>query len=118
MKAFCMIMLALILSFGANAQKKKTETIVIKTKIYCDHCLECESCGDNITNSLGLSKGIKDVKINPEDNTITVKYNPKLTNPEAIRRTINNAGFDADNQKAPSTAVNKLDGCCKAKETN
>ena len=70
------------------------------------------AAANNITSS-GLAKGIKDVVINPMENTITVKYKPKRTNPEKIRALINNAGFDVDDQKADVTAVNKLDGCCK-----
>lgn len=114
MKSFYILIAAALISFSASAQKKKnTETIIIKTQIFCDHCLECESCSGNIIGQLGLAKGIKDVVINPEANTISVKYNSKKTSTEKIRALINNAGFDADDQKASLEAVNKLDGCCK-----
>jgi hypothetical protein len=47
--------------------------------------------------------------------TIKVEYNPKKTNPEEIRKKISMYGYDADDVKADSVAVTKLDGCCLKK---
>lgn len=107
----------LTFAFGVSqAQDNKTETITIKTKIYCDHCVRCESCGANINETVrGNAKGVKKVKINPADNTITVIYNPAKTTPDNIRAAISASGYDADNIKASAEGYAKLDGCCKAK---
>ncbi len=108
----------LILSFVFNisyGQGKKTETITIKTKISCSHCLQCGSCGANISDAIKEEKGIKKVTISPEDNTITVSYKTGKTTPEEIRTAISNVGYDADDIKAVPTAYAKLDGCCKKK---
>jgi len=113
------ILTAILLTFAfsiASAQGNKTETITIKTKIYCDHCVRCESCGANINETVrGIEKGVKKVKINPADNTITVKYNAAKTTPDNIRAAIAASGYDADNVKATAEGYAKLDGCCKAK---
>jgi len=113
------IFIAIILTFAfvvVTAQGNKTETIIIKTKIYCDHCVRCESCGANINETVrGTEKGIKKVKINPADNTITVTFNAAKTTPDKIREAIAASGYDADNIKAAAEGYAKLDGCCKAK---
>lgn len=117
MKNLFVILLASVLSLSVNdvnAQKSQ-ETIIIKTKIYCDHCMQCNSCGKNIDFGIRDNKGIRKVKINPEKNTITVTYRPDKTNPEEIRKAISEAGFDADDIKASPEGYAKLDGCCKAK---
>lgn len=103
--------LLMLYSFTAN----NSETIVVKTTIYCDHCKECGSCGDKIEKDLGFSKGIKLVKLDEKSMTITVTYNPKKTSPEEIRKTISKYGFDADEVKADPDAYSKLDECCKKK---
>lgn len=104
----------LMVSLTVNAQKANKQTIVIKTQIYCSHCLQCGSCGANINDHIReTNKGISKVDIDPKANTITVTYDATKTNPEKIKEAINKAGYDADEQKAPAEAVNKLDGCCR-----
>jgi copper chaperone CopZ len=95
--------------------KGKYQSLTVKTSIVCDHCQQCPDCRANISKHVKKNKGIKKITVNPAENTITVVYDPGRTNPEAIRNSINTAGFDADDQKAPAEAVAKLDGCCKAK---
>ena len=102
--------LAANISFG---QKAKSDTLIVQTKIYCDHCNECESCRPRIEQELRFTKGVKFSEVNAANQTITVIYNPAKTNPEAIRKAIANTGFDADDVKAGPEAVAKLDGCCK-----
>jgi copper chaperone CopZ len=102
-------------AFSVSAQKANKEVLTIKTKIYCDHCLKCGSCAGKMNLGLRKYPGIKKVDINSEANTITVVYNPKKTSPEKIRKSISEAGFDADEVKANPAAVETLDECCKAK---
>ena len=102
-----------VTSILANSQGKNSETVVIKTNIYCDHCKECESCGGKIEKDLGFNKGIKLVELNEKEQTITVTFNPKKTSVEEIRKSITLYGFDADTLKADPTAYSKLDECCK-----
>ena len=106
-----LLFLGTTVSFGQKA--KKGDTLVVKTQIYCDHCLECGSCAGNINVSMAGLYGIKKVNINPELKNITVIYNPSKTSPEKIREAISKAGFDADAVAAKPESVAKLDGCCK-----
>lgn len=98
------------------AQKPgKTDTLSVKTRIYCDHCLECGSCAGNVNMGMAGLYGIKKVTILPEAQTIVVAYNPKKMTPDKIRGAIASAGFDADHIPAKPEAVAKLDGCCQKK---
>jgi copper chaperone CopZ len=115
MKQLIIVLLSIgafsIMAFSAKGQK---QTIVIKTQIYCDHCLQCGSCGVNINERIReTNKGIKKVSIDPKANTITVVYNEGKTSPEQISEAILAAGYDADDRKATAATVSTLDGCCK-----
>jgi len=113
-KLFSLLILSLLLN-PVFAKDKQSDTLIVKTKIYCDHCLTCTSCGANIKKSIKKNKGIKKVSINPEANTITIIYLPAETNADTIRKAITEAGFDADELKATADGYAKLDGCCKAR---
>ncbi|MCG3165005.1 MAG: hypothetical protein POELPBGB_00765 [Bacteroidia bacterium] len=104
---------AAFLFIAHTASALGNDTLVVKTQIYCSHCLKCGSCGENISSHVKAEKGITDVAIDPKTNTITVIFDAAKTNADKIRKAINKAGFDADDKKAPADAVNKLDGCCK-----
>jgi mercuric ion binding protein len=109
-----LLLLLAMLTTAAFANNAGTATITIKTQIYCDHCLQCGSCGANINDQVREhNKGIKKVKVDAKSNTITVQYDAAKTNAEQIRDAIANAGYDADDKKANPDAVAKLDGCCK-----
>lgn len=93
------------------AQSK--DTLVVQTKVYCDHCVKCETCWPKIEEKLNYTKGIKYVWYDEEKVTISVVYNPKKTNPDNVRKAISDSGFDADNVPANPQGVAELDGCCK-----
>jgi mercuric ion binding protein len=110
--AFLLFVLALpAISF---AQKNKNiHTTVIKTKIYCDHCKQCETCGDKFNKDLYNEDGIKSVEVDAKANTITVVYDTRKIDLNKIKVLISKLGYDADEIKADPAGVAKLDGCCK-----
>jgi len=103
-------------SFVGIAQSGSSKTLVVKTNIYCDHCLDCGDCGGKLVHELSFEKGIKTNVVDPKAMTITITYNSEKTTPEKLREAISKLGFDADDVKADLTAYNKLDGCCKKPE--
>ena len=60
-------LLLLILMFAVKlslSQETKYIVAEINTEIFCDHCLQCESCDDNIfTKIKDHNKGIMSVKV-------------------------------------------------------
>jgi len=111
--AFLLIVAVNQFSVGAQG---KTETAVIKTMIYCDHCLVCESCSGKLEHELFFQKGITAIKLDDKAMTVTVTYKPDKITLDEIRKAISKLGFDADDVKADLTAYNKLDACCKKQE--
>ena len=114
-KLLIIILLAGIGFLAGNAATEKSKTVVIRTTIYCDHCLECNSCGGKLQKDFSFEKGVQLVKLDTKEMTITVKYNPKKTNADEIRKKISLIGYDADDVKADPLAVSKLDECCLKK---
>ncbi|MCE7066308.1 heavy-metal-associated domain-containing protein [Dyadobacter sp. CY326] len=93
---------------GLNiAQAEGDKEIKIKTSAIC------EMCKARIERNLGLSKGVKESNLDLKDKVVTVKYNPNKTTPEAIKATIMNSGYDADDQPANQKAHDKLPSCCR-----
>lgn len=108
------IVLLMFFSVSTFAQKKDNiKTAVIKTMIYCDHCKQCETCGDKFNKDLYNEDGIKRVDIDSKAMTITVIYDSRKTDIDKIRLFISKLGYDADDIKADPTGLAKLDGCCK-----
>jgi mercuric ion binding protein len=108
------IIFLMLFSASIFAQKKDNiKTAVIKTVIHCDHCKQCETCGDKFNKDLYNEDGIKRVDVDAKAMTITVVYDTKKTDLEKIKVMISKLGYDADDVKATSEGIAKLDGCCK-----
>ncbi len=109
-----LIAFALFFSNSVVAQKlKTTQKAIIKTSISCDHCKQCETCGGLLEKTLIKQKGIQMIVLDEKKMTISVVFNSKKTNLEAIKAAISNLGYDADEIKANPAAYQQLDGCCK-----
>ena len=108
-----MVLLVFVLSASMASAQKKTEKAIIKTMLYCDHCKACETCGENFERNMLKIRGVKMYELDEKAMTITVYFDPKKTNLDAIKSSIAKLGYDADNIKADTVAYEKLDGCCK-----
>jgi len=86
---------------------KDAETIVIQTNAY-------SAKSDAVfKENLPFLKGVKEFKYDETTYKIAVAYDPKKTNPDAIRAEIAKMGFDADKVKANEQARAKLPAECK-----
>jgi mercuric ion binding protein len=107
------ILTALLFSNTTNAQQKTIQTATIKTAIYCDHCKQCETCGDRFNRTLLKEKGVQMVVLDEKAMTIKVTYNSKKTDLIKVKTAISKLGYDADDVKAQPDAYAGLDDCCK-----
>lgn len=108
-----LLMICSEMSFGLPLQKGGKKTMIIQTKIYCDHCAKCESCKARIENTVYALKGIRMVELNPKNMTIKVIYKSTVLTEDRIRQQVASAGFDADNVKASAEQLAALDDCCQ-----
>jgi len=91
---------------GPKLEVKGAETIVIQTNAYS------AKSNDIFKESLPFVKGVKDFKFDEKTSKVAVAYNPKQTNPDAIRAAIAKLGFSADQVKANEQARAKLPAEC------
>lgn len=98
------VLLATTLSVFAGGNE---ETIEIKTSSVC------EMCKETIEGAMAYEKGVKKAILNVKTGVLTVTYNTKKTNPDAIRKAVTMVGYDADDIPADPKAYEALHGCCK-----
>ena len=109
-----LLIIMLFAVLNVSAQKDPIiRTMIVKTQIYCDHCVQCETCGDHFNKKLLREKGIQMVTLDEEAMTVRVVYNSKKINEAGVREAIAGLGYDADGIKADPAAYASLDGCCK-----
>ncbi len=113
LKSVIVIFSTFLFTNVASAQKT-TQKAVIKTFLHCDHCKECETCGQKFKTEILKIKGVKMYVLDDKAMTFTIYYNPKKTTLQEIKVGISKLGYDADEVKADLEAYESLDGCCKA----
>jgi copper chaperone CopZ len=91
----------------AAGPQSKRSTIIIHTSAVCD------MCDATIKQALKKVKGVKSASLDVPSKDVTVIYDPRKTDPDAIRKAISMAGYDADNVAANQEAYDNLDPCCR-----
>lgn len=106
MKKLVAVLLLSVLGLNVMAKGGEKE-VKIKTSAVC------EMCKERIEKNLTLSKGVKEAVLDLDTKVVTIKYNPKKTSEEALRKVIIGTGYDADETMADDKAHGKLPSCCK-----
>ncbi len=119
MKQFMVLAFLLFIGFVANAQvmSAKGQTVVIKSaNLRCWECKEKLEKYLTIQNKAYLESALLEWKIDLLHGEIKIKFLPDRASVEDIRAALNNAGFDADTEKAEPEAYKKLPPACKRVE--
>lgn len=103
-----LIVLMLLPAFALQAQKNKIETLEIHTSAVCDMCVE------TIQSEMIYEKGVKKVNVSLETKMITVQYDPRKTDPDALRKGVTKLGYYADDLPGDAKAKAALPECCQA----
>ena len=103
-----MLVVSSMISYGSEP---KLETVKIKTSAIC------EMCKATIEKKLAFTKGVSESSLNLDDKVVTVIYNPKKTDLQSIKKSISEAGYDADELLANEKGYSKLSDCCKKEAT-
>jgi copper chaperone CopZ len=77
-------------------KKKKTEEVTFKVSM---HCANCQA---KIEKNITWEKGVKDLKVELNEQKVTVVYNPKKISEENLKKSIENLGFTCE--KIPEEA--------------
>lgn len=58
--------------------------------------LHCDSCAKKVKENISFEKGVKDLSVSVEDNTVTVVFNPSKTDTLKLKKAINKLGYKAE----------------------
>lgn len=118
MKKILFLAGCLLTGVGAvQAQQPKPEWVTIKSANL--RCWECKEKLDKyllMENKANMESGMMTWKINLLQGEIKVQFLPDRTSASAIKAALNNAGFDADSDKAEPEAYKLLPPICKRAE--
>jgi periplasmic mercuric ion binding protein len=101
------IVLIVLLVVNISLAGDNPTIIKIKTSAVCGMCKR------KIEKNLAYEKGIEDVNLDIPSKILTVKFNPKKTNLNTIKKIVADTGYDADEINATPEAYEKLSSCCK-----
>jgi len=97
----------LLLTTALFAQDKKIEKLEIHTSSVCD------MCKTTIETEMIYEKGVKSVVLDLATNIIYIDYDPRKTDPDAIRKGVTKLGYFADDLAGDPEAFKKLPECCQ-----
>ena len=107
MKRLSFIIFAL--SFSAALFAKDIKTVVLKTQPE----MHCENCEKKIKDNIRFEKGIKDIKTNLVDKTVTIEYDADKTNVENIIAGFKKIKYEVS--EATAASAGKKD-CCEGEK--
>ena len=83
-----LLLLACAIAMPMQAQdKKKKEEVTFLVSMTCGNCQK------KIEKSIAYEKGVSDLFVDLEKKTVTIQYNPKKTNPDKLKKAIEDLGF-------------------------
>ncbi|KAM8953948.1 copper-transporting ATPase 1 isoform 2-T2 [Pelodytes ibericus] len=77
-------------SFNRSNHELSSKTTVINIE-----GMTCNSCVQSIEGLISQKAGVKSIKVSLANHNGTVEYDPTITNPETLRASIEDMGFDA-----------------------
>lgn len=75
---------------SASMQNKKKAEI---KEVVFNVGLHCENCVKKVTENISFEKGVKDLKVSLEDQTVTVKFDAAKTSEETLSAAIQKLGY-------------------------
>ncbi len=106
--------ICILIVFIGKAQMPKQQWVTIKSvNLKCWECKERLEKYLVVENKSNMESGMIQWKINLLQGEIKVQFWPDRTDENTIRVALNNAGFDADEEKAEPEAYKKLPPICK-----
>ncbi len=94
----------LLVGMSAFAMGKKTEKINVAGK--------CGMCETRIEKTAAAIDGVTKANYDLKAKKLSVTYDDKKTNVDAIEKALAKVGHDTDKYKADDAVYNKLPGCC------
>ena len=108
MKKFLFMTMALFMAVAVQATDVKT--VVLETN------MSCQNCANKIQENVRFEKGVKSIKTNVSDKTVTITYDADKTNVDNLIKGIEKVGYKASVAQ-PKAAGKACSGdCCKGEK--
>lgn len=114
MKKILFTLLMALVAMTITAKDWKTVVVTTNPQMHC------ENCENKIKGNLKFVKGIKDVQTSVAEQKVTIQYNEKQTNEEAILKAFKKFGYTATVVNCCSKAESgcaKAEGCPNAEQS-
>lgn len=98
--AFALTLGASVAAHAATVSETPAESLANdkKAKNICtvtfDVHLHCESCVKKVNENIAFEKGVKDLKVSLEDQTVTIKYDASKTDEAKLASAIEKLGYE------------------------
>ena len=73
----------------AQAQKKAVKTVTFNVGMHCQNCVK------KVKENISFEKGVKDLAVSLDKQTITVTYDPAKTSVDKLAKAIEKLGYKA-----------------------
>ena len=100
MKRIFTLMMAVLLLVGAataaQAQDKKQKKQANLQEVTFVTTIDCKNCVKKVEANLPYERGIKDMKVTLDDQTVWIKYDANKTDKEKLAEAIRKLGYEAE----------------------
>lgn len=86
-----------VVAADAKPKKKKGE---VKEVVFVVH-LHCENCVKKVQENIAFEKGVKDMKVSLEDQTVALKYDASKTSEATLKAAIEKLGYPVSGTLQP-----------------
>lgn len=104
MKKTLIVILAAMMAIPAFADKKPLKKGEVKEVTFVV-AIDCENCVKKVQENIAFEKGVKDLKITLEDQTVALKYDAAKTTESTLKAAIEKLGYEVTGTLAPGQKV-------------
>lgn len=104
MKKLLAIAIACMMALPAFAEKKPSKKGEIKEVTFVV-AIDCENCVKKVQENIAFEKGVKDLKITLEEQTVALKYDSNKTSEATLKAAIEELGYAVEGVLAPGQKV-------------
>lgn len=86
-----------LLTLSVSAQDHKNKKNEAEVTFITD--IECKNCVKKVEANLPFAKGVKDMKVTLDDQSVWIRYDADKTNKEELAKAINDLGYKVLGEK-------------------
>lgn len=64
-------------------------------RVVFDTTIDCDACVKKVTENVSFEKGVKDLKAELSDHSVTIDYNPEKTDTLKLAKALRKLGYEA-----------------------